>query len=206
MSSPRDEDDPPDGTAWTAPPLRRAVSVHCAAEVIKRFVRELPARPLDSLSDAQLTAAATGGLESAVMVVDRLPLGQASLLVWLVLLLAEVAANSDINGMTPENLGIVVGPNLRSSEPSPAATAAGVSGPTTVADDPASIAAAIASSRALAQARQCGVILQHLIDAVLHSATRVTARAPSGEEQVDLRLAPSSLPSWIAAVRAAERR
>ena len=87
--------------------------VNCIANLIKVWFRDLPQ------TDAILGALAKGSLNhiktpaQAGKVVDGLDDSQSkSILLWLLSLAALVAANEDNNKMNPQNLGIVMGPNL----------------------------------------------------------------------------------------------
>lgn len=173
----------PDGEAWTAPPLVECSPPHAAATALKTYLREMPTRLLDSVPlpiiaaasapwPSDLMDAAAGGTAADAAratpasseevaaahaaLLRALPLSRARILGWLAVALAQVAANRGLNDMSPQALGIVVGPNLRS--------------PPDQADDgapPGDSSAMVAASRALAEARMCGALMESMISHVL---------------------------------------
>ncbi|KAH9261485.1 hypothetical protein BASA81_000141 [Batrachochytrium salamandrivorans] len=92
---------------------------HVVANLIKQFYRELkPAKILNCLSkDRVVTISALADLSMVGKEIMGLPEPNRSCFLWLLDLLAEVAALADSNRMTPTNLAIVLSPNLYDAGP-----------------------------------------------------------------------------------------
>lgn len=92
---------------------------HVVANLIKQFYRELkPAKILNVLSKERVVdIAAMVDMNAVGREVMSLPEPNRSSLLWLLDLLAEVAALADTNRMTPTNLAIVLSPNLYDAGP-----------------------------------------------------------------------------------------
>jgi len=96
------------GEKWKT--TKNAKDVNICANLLKIWFRELP-RPI-------LNQVAQGVIENSQTVkevgekVAKFPEPAQSILVWLWDLCVEVAAHSATNKMTPQNLAIVIGPNL----------------------------------------------------------------------------------------------
>lgn len=92
---------------------------HVVANLIKQFYRELkPAKILNCLSKERVVAvAALADLGAVGKEIMGLPEPNRSCFLWLLDLLAEVAALADSNRMTPTNLAIVLSPNLYDAGP-----------------------------------------------------------------------------------------
>lgn len=92
--------------------------IHCAAVIIKKFLRELP-EPIMTfkLYDIIITSTAIPDVTAKLKVVwhilhNDLPIENFVLLKFLMEFLNEVLAHSAVNKMTASNLAIVFGPNL----------------------------------------------------------------------------------------------
>jgi len=79
--------------------------------IIKRWYGHLPNRVLKPLGKSEIQRAAHSP-EDAHAVVSKMPDPERSLLLWFGKLLAQVAANEEVNKMSPSNLAIVVSPVL----------------------------------------------------------------------------------------------
>jgi hypothetical protein len=93
------------------------VDIHSVAQLIKVWFRELPSSVLTTIPVETMM-----GCDDEVAVLaafKQMPEPQASLLVYLLDLLANVAMGAGINRMTAKNLAIVYGPNLLVSSVSP---------------------------------------------------------------------------------------
>ncbi|KAK3260916.1 hypothetical protein CYMTET_30149, partial [Cymbomonas tetramitiformis] len=86
-------------------------SVHTAAGLLTRWYRQMPVCILDAVSLEEIAVCSSA--DAAATLAMRLPDQERALLEWLIDILAEVAAASDINKMTPKNLGLVVAPSLK---------------------------------------------------------------------------------------------
>uniref|UniRef100_A0ACD6A1B7 Uncharacterized protein n=1 Tax=Avena sativa TaxID=4498 RepID=A0ACD6A1B7_AVESA len=86
------------------------IDVHCLASLIKAWFRELPEGVLDSLSPEQVLHCNTE--ERCVELVKLLPLTQATLLSWVVELMADVVEEEDSNKMNARNIAMVFAPNM----------------------------------------------------------------------------------------------
>ncbi|GAM26524.1 hypothetical protein SAMD00019534_096990, partial [Acytostelium subglobosum LB1] len=84
--------------------------INTVASLIKIWYRELPSPILNSVPTEKIFHC--GDVDECVEAVNRLPEMQKNLLDWLMDLLIQVASYSRINKMTPQNLAIVVAPNL----------------------------------------------------------------------------------------------
>eukprot|EP01103_Thecamoeba_quadrilineata_P012785 TRINITY_DN3383_c0_g1_i1.p1 TRINITY_DN3383_c0_g1~~TRINITY_DN3383_c0_g1_i1.p1 ORF type:complete len:477 (+),score=79.39 TRINITY_DN3383_c0_g1_i1:168-1598(+) len=92
---------------------------HAIAGMLKLFLRELkdPAFPIDFYDTCISTQTASSGnteawVPSVRALLSNLPAQNRLLLSFLFSMLACIAANSDVNKMTPDNLSIVFAPNL----------------------------------------------------------------------------------------------
>jgi len=84
--------------------------INCVANLIKVWYREIPTPILNSLPSSSFLTAESE--EECVQVFFMLKEPNRTLFLWLLDLLADVAANESINKMNPRNLAIVVAPNL----------------------------------------------------------------------------------------------
>lgn len=85
--------------------------VHIAANLLKVWFRDLPARLFAPLSETDMLACATPDAAGALLMAHfRDP--HLTLLLWLLDLCADVAARASENLMTPQNLAIVFAPNV----------------------------------------------------------------------------------------------
>jgi len=157
----------PDGEAWVSPPLAADTPLHAAASALKAVLRRMPSRVLDPAPFAAVAAATVAGgvsgdgADAHAALLKCLPLGHARLLGWLVAVMAEVASHEDGGGgMGPEALGIVLGPNLRTPPTEEDAAVA-------AAERAGDAAAMVAASRALAEARVCGAVVQSMVARLL---------------------------------------
>jgi len=80
--------------------------------LIKRWFKSLPQPLYSTLNKEYLKTATT---EERIQAYQQLPWKERTLVTWMIELLLETAKYSDINQMTPSNLGIVFGPSLFSS-------------------------------------------------------------------------------------------
>jgi len=80
--------------------------------LIKRWFKSLPQPLYHSLDKEYLKSASPS---ARIQAYQQLPWGERTLVTWMIELLLETAKYSNINQMTPSNLGIVFGPSLFSS-------------------------------------------------------------------------------------------
>jgi len=84
--------------------------VSAIASLLKIWFRDLPVPILNALPSESMM-----NFQNATDCVDaytQLPEPQHSLMAWLLDLLQQISQNSDVNKMTPQNIAIVVAPNL----------------------------------------------------------------------------------------------
>ncbi|KAK7272232.1 hypothetical protein RJT34_28708 [Clitoria ternatea] len=86
------------------------IDVHCLAGLIKAWFRELPTGVLDSLSQEQVMQCQTE--EECNELVRHLPHTEASLLDWVINLMADVVQHEHINKMNARNIAMVFAPNM----------------------------------------------------------------------------------------------
>jgi len=84
--------------------------VNAIATLIKVWYRELPIPILNTLPSESIMNFSSS--HDCVAAYHKLPEPQKTLLSWLLDFLVTIAANSDVNKMTSQNLAIVVAPNL----------------------------------------------------------------------------------------------
>jgi hypothetical protein len=84
--------------------------INCVSNLIKVWFRELPQRLLDGVSRDAIQACDDEA--AAGKIVDSMSEPERSLLLWLLDLCVEVSAKAAVNKMSPQNLAIVIGPNL----------------------------------------------------------------------------------------------
>eukprot|EP00808_Paulinella_micropora_P001503 g71283.t1 len=84
--------------------------VHCISNLIKVWFRDLPTHVLSGVDRDAITNCTSPSM--AGQIVNEIPEPTQSLILWILDLCALVAANSEVNKMTPKNLAIVIGPNL----------------------------------------------------------------------------------------------
>jgi len=80
------------------------------ASLLKIWFRDLPVPILNALPDDSMMNFQDSS--DCVNAFSQLPEPQHSLMAWLLDLLQQVSQNSDLNKMTPQNIAIVVAPNL----------------------------------------------------------------------------------------------
>lgn len=88
--------------------------VNVCANLIKVWFRDLPAPLFSAVKPSLIESSQT--VESVSKGVKEFPEPNKSILLWLWDLCVEVAAHKDINKMGPQNLAIVIGPNLFNTE------------------------------------------------------------------------------------------
>jgi len=84
--------------------------VNVTANLIKVWFRDLPTPLLNAVKPSVIEQAQT--LDKVKTAMDQFPEPNKSILLWLWDLCVEVAAYSETNKMGPQNLAIVIGPNL----------------------------------------------------------------------------------------------
>merc|ERR1712173_571315 len=87
-----------------------AEDVNICANLLKLWFRELPTPILNQVKKHQIEGAQK--IEDVKKSVATFPEPAQSILVWLWDMCVEVAEHSNTNKMTPQNLAIVIGPNL----------------------------------------------------------------------------------------------
>jgi len=100
--------------------LQTAKDPHVVANLIKQFFRELKPKVLCSWSKEQvmeLASVQADDLTRAGELIASLPEPQKSTFLWLMDLLADVAAQAGVNKMNWSNLAIVLSPNLYDAGP-----------------------------------------------------------------------------------------
>ncbi|XP_010544338.2 PREDICTED: rho GTPase-activating protein 5-like [Tarenaya hassleriana] len=86
------------------------IDVHCLAGLIKAWFRELPRGVLDPLPSEQVMQCESE--EDFVKAVRLLPQTEASLLNWVINLMADVAECEHLNKMNSRNIALVFAPNM----------------------------------------------------------------------------------------------
>lgn len=84
--------------------------VNAIANLLKVFFRDMATPVLNVLPNEVVFK--SGDQEKCIAAFNTLPEPNKSLMDWLIDMLAEVTRSSDVNKMTPQNLSIVVAPNL----------------------------------------------------------------------------------------------
>jgi hypothetical protein len=84
--------------------------VNCTANLLKIWFRDLPSPILNALDPATIFNCSDPDV--CIAAYGRLPEPQKTLLGWLLDMLSEVSRYKDANKMSPQNLAIVVAPNL----------------------------------------------------------------------------------------------
>lgn len=77
---------------------------------LQAWLRELPTRVLDSLTQEQVVNCNTE--EECVDLVKSLPPTEAALLHWVINLMADVVEHQEFNKMNPHNIAVVFAPNM----------------------------------------------------------------------------------------------
>ncbi|KAK2965522.1 hypothetical protein RJ640_008872 [Escallonia rubra] len=88
----------------------RGIDVHCLAELIKAWFRELPSGVLDSLTPEQVMHCNTE--EECTQLVKSLPPTEDALLDWAINLMADVVQHEHLNKMNARNVAMVFAPNM----------------------------------------------------------------------------------------------
>jgi len=101
----------------------QAPSIHSASSLLKQFFRELPEplfprRYYSTLIKVAKNPNTDSKINNLKLIVSKLPKINKHSLIYLLKFLKEVANHSDVNKMTPTNLGTVWGPNLIKEPPS----------------------------------------------------------------------------------------
>jgi hypothetical protein len=84
--------------------------VHCISNLIKVWFRDLPVSVLEGVSAEEITNCSNP--EQAGNIVNGVKEPVRSLIQWILDLCILVSDKSSVNKMTPQNLAIVIGPNL----------------------------------------------------------------------------------------------
>lgn len=90
--------------------FKKCEDIHCIATLIKVWFRDLPRPILDCVSHYSIVECKTP--QQAGDILEKMPEPEGSVMLWLVDMALECTLKSDVNKMTPKNLGIVIGPNL----------------------------------------------------------------------------------------------
>jgi len=84
--------------------------INCMANLIKVWFREQPKHILTGVDEEKIKDC--DNIDKAGVILTGLKEPTFSLLLWLLDMCIEISSYSDINKMTPQNLAIVIGPNL----------------------------------------------------------------------------------------------
>lgn len=84
--------------------------LHVLATVIKVWFRMMPVKLLSVVSPAEITSCSTGA--QCMQVLQRFPAAHKGVVLWLLDLMADVAAQQESNKMNERALAIVMAPNL----------------------------------------------------------------------------------------------
>eukprot|EP00455_Lapot_gusevi_P029540 TRINITY_DN3163_c0_g1_i3.p1 TRINITY_DN3163_c0_g1~~TRINITY_DN3163_c0_g1_i3.p1 ORF type:complete len:388 (-),score=144.14 TRINITY_DN3163_c0_g1_i3:193-1356(-) len=90
--------------------FRGCNDINCISNLIKVWFRDLPQQLLQPVDSNLIQQCAEE--EDALRIMDSLPEPNKSIYLWLLDLCVDIAAKQNINKMTPQNLAIVIAPNL----------------------------------------------------------------------------------------------